>query len=394
MAKKKATPDKVPYFKGRSLRDIVGASKYFIDSGNFATNWICSGKFLGGGIPGGKIVEIFGPPSSAKSLWGYTLLGSVQKMGGYGVLIDCERAANPDFVERAGHCNVEELGYPEEMPVTLEDVGQYVIATTKGIREENPDCPILYVWDSIGVNPCNREWREIDLPEKFTEAQFKEIVKSKEKPGERARASGDVLRKLNPFLSENNATLFIINQTRQKIGAMSWESDEITAGGGQALPFYAGLRLRTYASKAIEDKKLQIPVGVNLMVQNKKNRSHTPFLKTKGIQLYFAKGINPLGGLLSVLINSGRVEARSAGNYQVLEPWAGGAEIKFKGSLERNDVPLDMLLKCPSLMDAASADEITNYLGVFSEAIELSGSKDTEEVDVKDQNDDMLSMEE
>ena len=389
MVRKKADDN---YFKGRSLREMVTKSSYFIDTGNFAINYICSGKFIGGGIPGGKITEIFGPPSSAKSLVGYTVLGSCQKAGGLSILLDCERAANPDFVESAGHCNTEELGY--ETPISIEEVCNKIINMTKDIRKQYPDKPITFLWDSIGVTPTEREWKETSLPEKFTKAQFKEIVGSLERPGERARAAGDALRKLNPFLSENNTTLFIINQTRTAIGAMSWEPDEVTAGGGKALPFYAGLRLRMYASKVIEHKDLGVPVGVNLMCTNKKNRFHTPFLKTKGIQLYFDKGVNPLGGLLSALVGAGRIEARGSGNYQVLEPWATGQEVKFKGSLERNDIPIDVLLKCPAIVDATSAQEVKDYLGVFAEAINLATGDETEEKDVKDPNEEINPLDE
>ena len=416
MSKKKTAPDKPAFFKGRSLRDAVGPTKYFIDTGNFALNWICSGKFMGGGMPGGKIIEIFGPSASAKSLWGFTLLGSVQKIGGLGVLIDVERAANPDFVESAGHCNPEELGYPEDIPPTLEQTGRYIFNTTRAIRKECPDKPLLFVWDSIS-NPCEREWKEVGLPENYTKAQFDKIVGSKARPGERAREAGDVLRKLVPFLADNNVTLLVINQTRQAIGAMSWEPDEVTHGGGKALIFYAGIRLRTQASKKIMDTKLDVPIGVNLMVYNEKNRFHTPFLRTSRMPLFFRKGVHPLGGLLSVLINAGRVEAlvkskdkdakakakakdsdsddkdkeKTSGWYKVLEPYAGGEDIKFRGNIkERNEVPLEIIMKCPSLVDASSTDELKEYLAGFAEAIEQAGSEDAEEIDVIDQDEDLL----
>lgn len=376
---------------GQALKDI-GKSLYYIDTGNFALNYICSGKFINGGLPGGKIIEVYGPPMSAKSLLGYTVLGTCQRLGGISVLLDCERAANPDFAAAAGHVDVDKLVIYE--PISIEEVKRKIMAATKEIRAHfGNEIPILFVWDSVGVTPTEREWKETELPEEYTKEQYKAIVGSLEKPGERARACGDALRQLNPFLSESNATLFIINQIRQAIGVV-FGDDEVTAGGGKALPFYASTRLRTSAHAKIMAKKekgasakpkTEIPLGVNLTFRNKKNRSFTPFLTTSDVQLYFDRGINPLGGLLSVLVAAGRVEkSGAAGNYKVNEPWANGKEVKFKSSEARNDVPGDTLLQCPALVDAESEEQVYKYLDIYGAAIDLSISDTTEEVEIKE----------
>lgn len=353
---------------GGELLSEIGRSKYFINTGNLSLNYISSGKFLDGGFPTG-ITEVYGPPATAKSLLGYILLGRCQKMGGIAVLLDCERAANRDFAVEAGHVDAEKLIVFS--PVSIEEVGKKVLDITKKIREKlkNKEVPILFVWDSIGVTPSEREWKETTLSENANAAEIKRVVGGKEQPGERAKACGSLLRKLNPFLNNNNASMMIINQTRDSIGYMS---GEVTAGGGKALPFYANLRMRTKIEKKIEDKERDISIGINLTFQNKKNRHFPPYWKSENIPLYFDKGIDPLGGLLKTLISSSRiVESSGKGNYLVCEPWANGQDVKFKASKENNKVPLDVFEKCPQLLDCESFDEIKTFLIDFADVLEL-----------------------
>ena len=382
---------------GQVFEDIANIA-YFIDTGNFAVNYICSGKFYHGGIPGGKITEAFGPESSGKSLWGYRLLSAIQKIGGIGVYLDCERAANPGFARNIGHMDTTKTFI--YYPATFSQIENSVIAATQAIRKhKGKDVPILFVWDSIGVTMCEREWNDIQSkkvvkkPKKDEDGNeiVEEVKESKEQPGERAKRAGAVLRKLTPFLDENNATMYVVNQIRSKVGVVYGDPDT-GAGGGRALPYYASLRLKLNAQKKMEDKVLKIPLGINLKITNKKNRSFKPFLSTEGVQLYFDQGINPLGGLLSALLGAKRVVPAGKGNYQVAEPFADGRVIKFKASKERNDVPLSLLLDCPALVDASSADNIKDYLGAYAEAIELSNSDDIAEIEVQDEGDDVSEL--
>ena len=92
------------------------------------------------------------------------------------------------------------------------------------------------------------------------------------------------------------------NSTYIVAGAIVHNSPETTGGGGRALPFYAALRFRTSTKKKIENKRLETFAGVNMKIQNVKNRLFRPFVESEGIQLYFDHGINPISGLLSLLI--------------------------------------------------------------------------------------------
>ena len=88
---------------GAELVSELDQARYFIDTGNFAINYCCSGKFFGGGIPGGRLTEIYGPSASSKSLIGSNILAGVQRMGGIGVILDTENAiATPAMNMNAG----------------------------------------------------------------------------------------------------------------------------------------------------------------------------------------------------------------------------------------------------------------------------------------------------
>ena len=256
------------------------------------------------------------------------------------------------------------------------------------------DKPIVIVYDSISVSPCAREFRETDLPEDYTKEQFKKIVGGNEQPGERAKICSKELRKLNTVMEANNVSVVIMNQIRDKIGVM-YGNPETTAGGGNALPFYASLRFRTQTQKKIEQKVKGLAkkksIGINIKITNKKNRSVRPFIEVENIPLYFEKGINPLGGLLGALLDADRLLASGAGNFKVKPEFANGNEdYKFKSSMERNDVPIQVLLDCPALIDAESAEQVSEYLEPFKEAIEVTEDPDVEAFDAGEGDDEEM----
>lgn len=364
--------------------DVLGqmdSIKYFIDTGSLATNYICSGKFIKGGIPAGKITEIYGPSSSGKSLLASNVLYGCQKLGGWPIILDCENATNSEFMEKTSHLNLNRvLRYT---PKTLEEAFLRIHTTAKKIREiKGDDVPIIVVYDSISVSPCERELKETNLPQDYKPADWKRIVGRNEQPGERAKVCSRELRKLQPMLEKMNVTVMIINQTREKIGVL-YGNPETTAGGGNALPFYASCRLRSSTKKKIENKRLNTFAGVNMMIKNVKNRSFKPFVQSEGIQLFFDTGVNPLSGLLSCLLESERIVGKT-GNFTVMPEFLpeGKTEYKFKSSKERNDVPTQVLLDCPKLIDGTTTEEVAEYLAAFGNAINNSSSADFEEKSV------------
>jgi recombination protein RecA len=361
---------------GQTLRN-AGQVPYYVDTGNLAINFACSGRFISGGFPGGRIIEAFGPEASGKSFLGYCFLGAIQKKGGIAILLDCERSSGSEFAERCGHVNPDRLIVYS--PVTLQQVEKQIISVVRAVRAKFPDKPIGIVWDSIGVNPTEREFSEVELPDNPTKAQLDAV--GHERPGERAKFANKILRSLNPFLNDNDATLYVINQVRKKIGVI-YGNDETTSGGGEALKFYASLRFRTGAPKSFQDKDTKLSLGVNMTIANKKNRHFTPGIKVENVPLFFDSGINPLGGLLDALIMANRVEpAKGAGKYRILSPWNGGDEEAVFQQAKSAPFDAEVLMKYPAIVDAADEGEVREYLKEWSAAITLTTSESVEEID-------------
>lgn len=397
-SKKDADDDIFASLASETGGEVVGegekASKYFIDTGNLAINYCCSGKFMTGGIPGGRLTEIYGPSASSKSLLGTNLLFGCQKLGGVPILIDSENAINKEFIQKASHADLKKI--VRYTPETLEKCFHVMYRAIEHIRSNKKytEAPIVIIYDSISVSPCAREFRETELPDDFTKEQFKKIVGGNEQPGERAKICSKELRKLNTIMEENNVSVVIMNQIRDKIGVM-YGNPETTAGGGNALPFYASLRFRTQTQKKIEQKVPGLAkkktIGINIKIQNKKNRSVRPFIEVENIPLYFESGIHPLGGLLGALLDADRISALGAGNFKVKPEFADGKEdYKFKSSMERNDVPIEVLLDCPALIDGTSREEVEKYLEPFKAAIDATNSPDVEAFDVGDSDDEEI----
>lgn len=353
-------------------------TNYYIDTGSLAANYIMSGKFIGGGVAGGKIIEVYGPSSSGKSFIAANLMFGIQKMNGFAIILDCENATNGEFMAKTSHLNLKQV--IRYTPETLERAFRKIHNVIKAIRAKDKDRPILFIYDSISVSPCERELKENDLPENYKASDWKRIVGRKEQPGERAKVCGNELRKLQSVLEKNNATLFVINQTREKIGVM-YGDPETTGGGGRGLPFYAATRIRTSMKKKIENKRLGTFAGVNMKIANKKNRLFRPFVESEGIQLYFDHGINPIAGLLSLLIQAERVVLSGKGTYSVASDYLpeGETEYKFKANKEVNGVDLKVLLDCPKMLDAEDRAELEAYLAPFKDAIGSSSSEDMTE---------------
>lgn len=225
MAKKKVTTSDKDLFlqiaaaTGGEVLSEMASVKYFVDTGNLAVNYQCSGKYINGGLPGGRITEIYGPSSSGKSLFANNVLHGCQKLGGIPMILDCENATNNEFMERANHLNLDRVLW--YAPTSLESTFRKVHTVAKEIRKKIPiDVPIVAVYDSISVSPCERELKENDLPEDYKASDWKKIVGRKEQPGERAKVCGNELRKLQAVLGSYNITVVIINQIREKIGIM------------------------------------------------------------------------------------------------------------------------------------------------------------------------------
>lgn len=369
---------------GGDVLDELDDVKFFIDTGSLAINYSCSGKFLKGGIPGNRITEAYGPEASGKSLIASNCLYGAQMMNAWVFILDCENATNADFMAKVSHLNLKHV--VRYTPPTLERAFRQIHVTTKMIREREkklgrPRRPIFFVFDSLTVPPCERELKENDLPMDYSVTEWKQVVGRQEQPGERAKVISSEMRKLQAMVIKQDVTVYIINQTRDKIGVM-YGSPETTPGGN-AMKFYASLRMRTQAKKKIEHKSLEKFSGINMQVKNIKNRSFRPFVVADDVKLFFEEGIDPISGLLTCLIEGERVSGK--GSYSVAEAYLpeGKTEYKFKASKADNRLPLQVLLDCPKLIDGETEEEVRQYLDRWGGGLLASESGEYGEKSVK-----------
>lgn len=225
---------------------------------------------LGGGIPHGSVVELFGNESGGKTTIGMHILASCQKT--YRPLvayIDAEHSLNPEYAQTIGvDLTKVEFAQPDYGEQALEIVEDLIRSGEVGV----------IVIDSVSAL----------TPKAEIESEFEDM-----QIGLQARLLSKAMRKLVSIASKTKTTLIFINQIREKCGRM-WGNPETTSGG-RALKFYSSIRLEVkYIGKEKHvEKGKEIVTGQKVIIQTKKNKTYPPFKKCE-LYLEFNKGIVPL----------------------------------------------------------------------------------------------------
>jgi recombination protein RecA len=236
-----------------------------------------------GGIPRGRITEIFGPESSGKTTICQHVIAEAQARGGVAAFIDVEHALDPAYARACG-VNVDEL------LVSQPDTGEQALEITETlIRSGGIDCVVL---DSVAALVPRAEI-EGEMGDSFV--------------GIQARLMSQALRKLTGAVSRSNTALVFTNQLREKIGVMFGNPE--TTPGGRALKFYASVRLDIRRIAPVKEKEEVI--GSHVRVKVVKNKVAPPF-KQAEFDIMYAEGISHVSLVLDIAAESGIIDRSGA----------------------------------------------------------------------------------
>jgi len=236
-----------------------------------------------GGLPKGRIVEIYGPESSGKTTLTLSVIAEAQKMGATCAFVDAEHALDPDYAGKLG-VNVDDL------LVSQPDTGEQALEITDMLVRSNAVDVIIV--DSVAAL----------VPKAEIEGEMGDSL-----PGLQARLMSQALRKLTGNIKNANCLVIFINQIRMKIGVM-FGSPETTTGGN-ALKFYASVRLDIRRTGAV--KEGDEVVGSETRVKVVKNKVAPPFRQAE-FQILYGKGIYRNGEVIDLGVQQGLVEKSGA----------------------------------------------------------------------------------
>ena len=259
-----------------------------------------------GGVPRGRIIEIYGPESSGKTTCALQILAEAQKLGGTAAFIDAEHALDPVYAEKLG-VNVSELY------ISQPDTGEQALDICETlVRSGAIDCVVI---DSVAALTPKSEI-DGEMGDNFI--------------GSQARLMSQALRKLTGITNKSKTCVIFINQLREKIGVMFGNPE--TTPGGKALKFYTSIRLDVRKKDAIKDGSEVI--GNRTTIKVVKNKLAPPF-KVAEFDLMYGKGISNSGCLVDMASDNDIIQ-KSGAWYAYKGEKIGQGRENTKAFLENN----------------------------------------------------------
>ena len=274
-----------------------------------------------GGVPKGRIIEIFGPESSGKTTLTLHVVAEAQKAGGYAAFIDAEHAMDPEYAKNLG-VNLDEL------LVSQPDSGEQSLEITETLVRSG-------ALDVIVVDSVAALVPRAELEGEMGDSHM----------GLQARLMSQALRKLTGTVSKSNTTVIFVNQIREKIGVMFGNPE--TTPGGRALKFYSSVRIDIRRITSLKDGTDM--VGNRTRVKVVKNKVAPPFKMTE-FDIMYGKGISKEGDIIDLAIKGDIIEKMGAwfsyGDMKIGQ----GKENSKKYLLENQDIYDEIIKKVRSFM--------------------------------------------
>ncbi|HEY2069301.1 MAG TPA: recombinase RecA [Rhizomicrobium sp.] len=258
----------------------MGQKDMAVDTDTVSTGSLGLDIALGiGGLPRGRVIEIYGPESSGKTTLALHVVAEAQKKGGIAAYVDAEHALDPVYAKKLG-VDIDEL------LISQPDTGEQALEITDTlVRSGGVDIVVI---DSVAAL----------TPKAELEGEMGDQL-----PGLQARLMSQALRKLTGSISKSNTIVIFINQIRMKIGIMFGNPETTT--GGNALKFYASVRLDIRRIGAIKDR--DEVVGNQTRVKVVKNKVAPPFKQVE-FDIMYGQGVSKTGELLDLGVKAGIVE--------------------------------------------------------------------------------------
>lgn len=278
-------------------------------------DWVSTGclpldVIMGGGLPVGRITEIYGDTSTGKSLIAAQAVAYAQQEGIVCSYIDTETAVSLPMMEEVG-VDISKLLYSQ--PDTVEQVFEQIEDTIDILTKKFPDRRLFLVWDSIAATSV-----KLEMESEHGKAVY----------GRHAAVISQGLRKIARMISKANVCILLLNQVRQKIGVVF--GDDETTFGGKAVPFYSSVRIRLKLGKKISigSGRNKDIVGMMTMAQCVKNKVAIPF-RSAELPIYFGHGVDDAYATLLYLKDVIGVVETSGGWHSIV---LGEEERKFQRS--------------------------------------------------------------